>query len=82
MDGQKNIQQLDDWKDKRKIKTRLMDAHTDGCKDDQIYICKQTVSTLIDILNNCTSFILLEFKRKKEPEENLNSSLSLIFFLH
>ena len=42
-----------------------MDVHNDGCKDDQIYICKQTVSTLIDILNNYTSFILLEFKRKK-----------------
>lgn len=61
--------QLDDWKYKRKIETRLMDVHTDGCKDDQIYICKQTVSTLIDILNNCTSFILLEFKRKKNMQK-------------
>lgn len=51
---------MDEWKDKKE--DRKLDAWMD---DDQIDICKQTVSTLTDILSKCTSFILLEFKRKK-----------------
>lgn len=51
---------MDEWKDKKE--DRKLDAWMD---DDQIDICKQTISTLTDILSKCTSFILLEFKRKK-----------------
>lgn len=56
LERQKGSQKVDEW----------LDILLDECKRDQIDVCKQITSTLIDISNKCISFVLIEFKRKCE----------------